>query len=227
MEKIEMTFGYLPISTSVEERLEQLGYDKESLEDAIKEHGKNSGSNMPALYVGTYAKYNMGSLRGLWIDLSTFDTYEDFMNFCYAIHADEDDPELMFQDYECFPHGWYAESCFKKDGFNKIKKFIELCDEYPQEVVETYIDKTEGEIDDFEDRYMGEFNSEKDFAEYYCEEYLHLDFLLEQFAEYYSDNKFLSEQIQNLSCRIDYDGYARDLFIQGFTFCNGYVFADS
>ena len=24
--------------------------------------------------------------------------------------ADEEDPELMYQDYECFPSAWYSES---------------------------------------------------------------------------------------------------------------------
>lgn len=51
----------------------------------------------------TYGKYNDGSLCGLWIDLSSFNSYDDFIEFCQAIHADEEDQELMAQDYEGFP----------------------------------------------------------------------------------------------------------------------------
>lgn len=32
-----------------------------------------------------------------------FNSYDDFIDFCKAIHADEEDPELMAQDYEGFP----------------------------------------------------------------------------------------------------------------------------
>ena len=51
-------------------------------------------------------KYNEGSLCGLWVNLASFDDYDEFINFCLAIHADESDPELMAQDYEMFPPDW-------------------------------------------------------------------------------------------------------------------------
>lgn len=206
MEKIEMTFGYLPISTSVEERLEQLGYDKESLEDAIKEHKKSSDSNMPALYVGTYAKYNMGSIRGLWIDLSTFDTYDDFIDFCYAIHADEDDPELMFQDYECFPREWYDE-CPNRDSFDNILRYSELCEQYQKDAVDAFVGWGCEDLENFEDCYCGEYNSEKDYA-------------IEVINECYDIEKMMG----NLSNYFDYDAFARDLFMCDNYFDNGYVF---
>lgn len=49
-------------------------------------------------YVGTYAKYNSGSLFGQWIDVSDFDNMEDFLEACRKLHADEKEPEIMFQD---------------------------------------------------------------------------------------------------------------------------------
>ena len=33
----------------------------------------------PKVYVGTWAKYNSGNLAGAWIDLTTCNTYEDFL----------------------------------------------------------------------------------------------------------------------------------------------------
>ncbi len=53
------------------------------------------------LYVGTYSKYNSGSLFGQWLDLDDYDTKEDFLEACYELHNDEEDPELMFQDCDC------------------------------------------------------------------------------------------------------------------------------
>ncbi len=45
-------------------------------------------------------KYNCGSIAGRWFDLTTFDDERDFFAACRALHRDEADPELMFQDYE-------------------------------------------------------------------------------------------------------------------------------
>ncbi|MDY5685126.1 MAG: antirestriction protein ArdA [Prevotella sp.] len=33
--------------------------------------------DQPAIYCGTYKKYNEGSLFGAWLDLRTFDSYDD------------------------------------------------------------------------------------------------------------------------------------------------------
>lgn len=52
----------------------------------------------PAVYVGTYHKYNCGSIAGKWLDLTEFDDEQDFFAACSELHADEEDPELMFQD---------------------------------------------------------------------------------------------------------------------------------
>ena len=97
---IRLQFGELTITAEVEARLEELGFTPETLIDAIGEH-KSDCSGNPSIYCGTYGKYSgEKGICGLWIDLTTFYDYDDFVNFCNAIHADEDDPELMFQDYE-------------------------------------------------------------------------------------------------------------------------------
>ena len=38
--------------------------------------------NEARIYVGTYAKYNNGSLRGEWVELSDFYDLDDFMERC-------------------------------------------------------------------------------------------------------------------------------------------------
>lgn len=85
--------------------------------------------DQPAIYCGTYKKYNEGSLFGAWLDLRTFDSYEEFIDVCMQLHADEEDPELMFQDYQCFPAEWYSESCMDEEVFDKIIAFIQMDDE--------------------------------------------------------------------------------------------------
>lgn len=54
----------------------------------------------PAVYVGTYHKYNCGSIYGKWFDLTEFDGREEFYEACQALHADEWDAEFIFQDRE-------------------------------------------------------------------------------------------------------------------------------
>ena len=51
------------------------------------------------VYVGTYAKYNEGSIAGQWIDLTNL-SYEDYCNAIANTHYDESDPEYMIQDID-------------------------------------------------------------------------------------------------------------------------------
>ena len=60
------------------------------------------------VYVGTFRKYNEGSIEGAWIDLDKFANYEEFIAACRKLHADETDPELMIQDVENDGEDWQA-----------------------------------------------------------------------------------------------------------------------
>ena len=89
--------------------------------------------------------------------------HDDFLNFCNAIHADEDDPELMFQDYEAFPREWWDESCFDEDNFESIKAYWDLCEKYSPDAVDAFIDWGCEELEHFKDCYVGEYDSEEEF----------------------------------------------------------------
>ena len=45
-------------------------------------------------------KYNNGSIEGKWFDLSDFSDKDEFCEACKELHADEEAPEYMFQDWE-------------------------------------------------------------------------------------------------------------------------------
>ena len=49
------------------------------------------------VYVGTYGKYNNGSLFGAWLDLSDYSDKEEFYEACRELHKDEEDAEYMFK----------------------------------------------------------------------------------------------------------------------------------
>ena len=106
----------------------------------------------------------------MWIDLSTFENYHDFMEFCYRLHANESEPELMFQDYEHYPEQWYCEGCMGEATFDKIKEYAAL-GELQREAYEAYLTYwDDGTLDDFHERYEGSYESPEDFAEHLCEE---------------------------------------------------------
>lgn len=63
------------------------------------------------VYVGTYHKYNCGNLNGQWLYLDDYADYEEFIEEAKALHHDEHDPELMFQDFDTeAPESFYSES---------------------------------------------------------------------------------------------------------------------
>lgn len=174
----------------------------------IREHSYDYTSGNPAVYCGTYRKYNEGSIDGAWLDLASFDNFDEFMEVCRLLHRDEEDPELMFQDYENFPRDWYSESCMDEETFDKIKEYGELDDD-KQEAYRIYIDGGLGEedIDSFNDAYMGKYDSEEDYA-------------YEIINECYN----IEQMMGGLSSYFDYKAYARDLFIDDYYFDNGHVF---
>lgn len=139
----------------------------------IAEHLHQGLNDAPTVYVGTYGKYNNGSIMGAWLDLSTFFDYEEFLNTCKLLHADEADPEFMFQDYENFPREWYYEGGMGEEIFDKIKDYSELNDA-EKELFELYMDEFDKDIDPswFKNRISSVFyGSYEDFArEIYCGE---------------------------------------------------------
>ena len=209
MEATKSTFIELRLTDEVINRLADLGYTLESLQEAISKHEWKHQSDSPALYCGTYGKYNSGNLGGMWVNLSTFDSYEDFINFCKAIHADENDPELMYQDFANIPDSLYHESMGEEE-FNNILEYCELCDDYSVSAVNDFLECFSPEdLDRMDDAYMGVYDSKEDFA-----------------IETVNDCYDLEKMMGNLADYFDYEAYARDLFVNDYIFgSHGTVFA--
>lgn len=179
---------------------------KENFKRLVEEFGHHEAdlmSDAPAVYVGTYRKYNGGSLFGQWVDITSFDSYDEFIEYCEALHSDEDDPELMFQDAQNFPDKWYDEF-FGEEVFDRIKNYAEQDD---RDAVDAYLSEMDDDdLDYFEERFEGKWDSEEDFAWHIFEEcYEHV---LPEFAVRY----------------FDIEAFARDLF-SDYTFVDGYVFS--
>ena len=84
------------------------------------------------VYVGTYGKYNNGSLFGAWLDLSDYSDKEDFYEACRELHKDEEDAEYMFQDWENVPENLIGESWISENFFT-LRDAVEKLSDTEQE----------------------------------------------------------------------------------------------
>jgi antirestriction protein len=116
------------------------------------------------LYVGTYAKYNAGSLKGEWLDIEDYSDRDAFLEACAELHSDETDPELMFQAFEGFPRAWYSESSAPPD---LLWEWLEMS-EGERAAFGVYADNMGGDVtvDDFREAYCGSWDSEAEYAEH-------------------------------------------------------------
>ena len=115
----------------------------------------------PRIYVGTYEKYNNGSIAGKWLDLNDYEDINAFYKACKKLHKDEGDPELMFQDWEYIPASMIWESGLNEEFYD----FLEVVNasNLSYEIYLAAID--DGfDFNDLEDNYMGEFDNDEDFT---------------------------------------------------------------
>ena len=120
------------------------------------------------VYVGTYAKYNNGSIAGAWLNLEEYKDKEEFYAACAELHKDEEDAELMFQDFEGFPEKFYCESGLPEELFDWL-----ALDDNEKEILEAYIEATgdaSATLDNANDAYYGHFDSDVDFTQQLLED---------------------------------------------------------
>ena len=147
------------------------------------------------VYVGTYAKYNNGSLSGAWLDLSDYSDKEEFYEACRELHKDEEDAEYMFQDWENVPEGLIGESWISENFF-ALRDAVEDLSDTEQEaffVWCNYKSHDLGEEDaddlvrDFRDEYLGQYDDEEDFAYEIIEECYDLPEFAKTYFAYFQE----------------------------------------
>jgi antirestriction protein len=146
------------------------------------------------IYVGTYAKYNNGSIYGAWLKLEDYSDFEELQKAMRNLHKDEEDPEFMFQDYECSEAikflGLISE-CHISENIYEVLEAIENCS-YDEEVIEAYIcclgdssNDIQEILEKVSESYSGEYSSDVEFTQQLLEEtgdlsadlpaYIHID----------------------------------------------------
>jgi len=113
------------------------------------------------VYVGTYAKYNNGSISGEWLTLSNYVDAEDFLIACQELHQDEHDPEFMFQDIDGEHFGMISESSID----DSLWELINTLDDDEAEIYAAYRKNFDGSWAECQDAYSGKYDSDEAFAE--------------------------------------------------------------
>lgn len=150
------------------------------------------------VYVGTYAKYNDGSLFGAWLDIEDYADKDDFHEACKKLHEDEEDPELMFQDWEGIPEGMISESHIDPELFDLAAEdddTIELMVVYRENVDQS------GSLEAAREAFRGKYDSDEDYAE-----------------EFHSECGDLDAVPERLRYHIDWASVAREMSHDGITF---------
>ena len=157
---------------------------------------------MASVYVGTYQKYNNGSIQGAWVDLTKFSDEDKFLDYCKELHKDEEDPELMYQDFEEFPKRYYSESYINSD----LWEWLAL-DDNEKDILEAYLEcfGYDGTIEDAMKAYQGKYTNDIDFTME----------LLESCGDIPQD---LPSYVH-----IDWEGTARDIMMD-YSSANGFYF---
>ena len=163
------------------------------------------------IYVGTYAKYNNGSLQGEWVELSDFYDLDGFIEHCAEIHKDEEEPEYMFQAWEEIPEGLIGEGHLEENFF-ELRDELDRLNDTEKEAFWMW---AEGEsidltkevynlVKSFQYAYMDSYESKEDFAK----DFVKTEMELPEFALIY----------------FDYAKFSDDLFCTDFWYKDGYVF---
>ena len=155
------------------------------------------------IYVGTYAKYNGGSIAGKWLDLEDYADKEEFLKAAAELHKDEADPELMYQDFEGFPRGFYNESSINE----KLWDWLDLSHD-DRELLAVYQDhvNAEADIDDAREAFEGRYDRKLDWAYDRLDSSGEMDSIPEHLQHYFDYDRYIQDFDANGWYFIRHDG---------------------
>lgn len=163
------------------------------------------------LYVGTYYKYNCGSIDGKWLNLDDYADKEEFLAACKEIHKDESDPEFMFQDWEGeeWEESLYSE-CSVPEDYWEIKEALDKSS-IDGDIFNTWLrwsceKPSVNNVSNAEEQYCGKYNSGEDYA-----------------YELYEECGYLKDD-NPLKNYVDWEAVWRDMSFEGYFEDNGYIF---
>jgi len=169
---------------------------------------------MSRIYAASLSDYNSGVLHGAWIDLDDCTDKESILEAIQAMLAEsptakrEGQPaeEYAIHDYDGLP------SIFGEwpdlDLLCEYAEAVAKChDEEAEQALAAYVEYLGGDIKEalaeFEDRYRGTYDSEKDYAEQLSDDIGMLDQVPENLRFYFDFELFASDLFVNDCLSLD------------------------
>ena len=155
---------------------------------AIKEEAKR----VPSVWIGCLASYNEGRLHGDWVEIPNDpDLLQQEIKRVLRLSPSPYAEEWAFMDYEYVPDGFG-----ENPDLEELCEFASLYNEHG-EAVTGYIEIFgEGYLDNFDDYYIGCYDSFDEFAEQDADDMIAC---------------YSGEGVEWLSRYFDYEAYSRDL----------------
>jgi antirestriction protein len=147
----------------------------------------------PRIYVACLASYNQGTLHGEWIDATDSDTIREEIQEMLKASPVPLAEEWAIHDHE----GFQGLSISEYEDLYRVAELGQLIVEHGRAFA-AYVDHVGADYataEGFEEAFCGEWDSEK------------------AYAEHLFDEIYLHEVPERLHCYIDYEAFARDLFI--------------
>lgn len=157
----------------------------------------NYTATAPRIYVGTFGKYNNGSIEGAWMDLEDYSDAETFEQACQELHG-PGEHEFMYQDWEGIPASMIGESHLSADFWEWVD--LDDQDKVLLAVYRDHVDQS-GTLEQAQDAYAGQAASPEDWA-----------------GDYLEETGALAEVPEHLRNYIDFASYARDAGYNGMVF---------
>jgi antirestriction protein len=154
----------------------------------------------PRIYVACLSAYNNGHLHGDWIDCDQ--DSDEIMTEIKAMLSKspmnevEECEEWAIHDYQ----GFEGLTINEYENIDRVVELAAAIEEHGEAFAAYMECFGDTEIDEFEERYQGSYDSEREFTE-----------------EHYSELIDKVEAVGLQSIYIDFEILARDLFISGFT----------
>ena len=149
-----------------------------------------------AVWVCSVADYNEGYLHGEWVDLDLIDTVEELQEAIEDILKDS--PVEKAEEWGFFDYDLGGIHIGENEDLEEVINIAKGLREHDSAFVAFHNCFGSTDLEEFEERYQGKYDSVKDYAE--------------QFLE---DTGTIATIPENLRYYFDYEKYAHDLEISG------------
>ena len=149
-----------------------------------------------AVWIGSLGAYNCGYLHGEWVDLDLIDTVEELQEAIDQIL--QDSPVEDDEEWACMDHDLGGIAISEYEDLETVVNIAKGLREHESAFVAFYNCFCSTDLQEFEERYQGEYDTVEDYAE--------------QFLE---DTGAIASIPENLRDYFDYEKYSHDLEISG------------